>query len=344
VAPKFRTKDRHLPAGVFYKNGAYHKVFRILVGQELVGGKLKNNYKQKWLRLGKTLEEMYISLSKLEADNFNMANLNGIFDRYLKEVASAKAPASYRANRIQMSFLKATFGHMSPNDITPVHIYKYLDVRGKVAKIAANREKSLLSHVYTKMIEWGVAKDNPCRNVKRITEKPRDRYIEDWEFEAVKNNSPALIKNCMEFCYLTGLRKGDMLKIKLTDLADEGIKIKTSKTRHKMIIEWSERLRDCVTNMRALERTIKGLYLVCNHQGQPYTASGFSTLWKRAIKDALAKGLIKERFRFHDIRRKAATDAERAGGRETARQLLGHKHQTTTAIYISGEQKVKPLK
>jgi len=62
------------------------------------------------------------------------------------------------------------------------------------------------------------------------------------------------------------------------------------------------------------------------------------------MKKALEKGHIKERFRFHDIRRKAATDAERQGGREYARQLLGHRKQSTTAIYISGVETVKPLK
>ncbi len=57
---------------------------------------------------------------------------------------------------------------------------------------------------------------------------------------------------------------------------------------------------------------------------------------------ALATKVINERFRFHNIRRKTATEVEELNGRENARKLLGHHDQKTTGIYISGVQKVKP--
>lgn len=52
---------------------------------------------------------------------------------------------------------------------------------------------------------------------------------------------------------------------------------------------------------------------------------------------------IIKRFRFHDIRHKAASDAERKLGREYARQLLAHTSQETTKRYIDGYTKVNPL-
>lgn len=72
--------------------------------------------------------------------------------------------------------------------------------------------------------------------------------------------------------------------------------------------------------------------------------SCFDAIWQPVIKKAFDDGPIQERFCFYDIRRKAATDAERLGGRENARQLLGHTMQYTTVRYISGEKIVKPLK
>jgi len=53
--------------------------------------------------------------------------------------------------------------------------------------------------------------------------------------------------------------------------------------------------------------------------------------------------VINERFTFHDIRRKIATDLESKEDRETARKLLGHSDQKMTERYISGVQKVLPL-
>jgi integrase len=49
---------------------------------------------------------------------------------------------------------------------------------------------------------------------------------------------------------------------------------------------------------------------------------------------AISEGILKERFRFHDLRRKTATDLEYQDNREAARKLLGHTDQKTTAIYI----------
>ena len=43
---------------------------------------------------------------------------------------------------------------MRAADIEPQHVRQYLDARA--AKVAANREKALLSHVLTKTREWGV--------------------------------------------------------------------------------------------------------------------------------------------------------------------------------------------
>ncbi|MGH9199274.1 MAG: tyrosine-type recombinase/integrase, partial [Acidimicrobiia bacterium] len=104
---------------------------------------------------------------------------------------------------------------MRPRDVDPVCVYQFLDIRGKSAPVAANRQKALLSHVFSCAIRWGVVRDNPCRNVKRLPEKPRDRYVEDWEFKAIVNFSPELIRHYVVFKYLTGLRQGDILRLRL---------------------------------------------------------------------------------------------------------------------------------
>lgn len=54
------------------------------------------------------------------------------------------------------------------------------------------------------------------------------------------------------------------------------------------------------------------------------------------MRKALDRGVIDERFTEHDIRAKAATDADAAG--MDARRLLAHQSQATTDRYIKTRQ------
>lgn len=74
-------------------------------------------------------------------------------------------------------------------EIRPMHITKYLDIRGIKAPIRANREISLLSHIFSYAMRWGQIDRNACLGVAKHPEKGRDRYISDQEFEGVKKTS-----------------------------------------------------------------------------------------------------------------------------------------------------------
>lgn len=331
MASAKRTNNKHLPKNVYFKHSAYYLVT------------LKDK-KRKWKKLGNTLHESMKMWSELIGHYERISTMSQLFDRYLLEIAPQKAPKTYKDNIKGISNLRVFFGNMSPDAVKPPDIYRYLDIRGQIAKRAANLERGMLSHVFTCAIRWGIVDDNPCRNVKRIPEKKRDRYITDKEFINVLNFAPPLIKCAMKLAYLTALRKGDILSLKLSDITEEGIKKTTNKTGKKLLIGWSKELSNSIKEIKELSRPIRGLHLFCTKRGQPYTADGFTCMWQRLIKKALNEGIIDERFRFHDIRRKSATDLQRSHGIEKARQLLGHESQSMTSHYISGEQKVNPVK
>ena len=60
----------------------------------------------------------------------------------------------------------------------PKLIYQYVDKRDY--KIAAHREIEVLSHAYTKAVEWGLIDRHPFKGEVRLKGgKPRDRYVED---------------------------------------------------------------------------------------------------------------------------------------------------------------------
>ncbi|BCT69255.1 tyrosine-type recombinase/integrase [Nitrosospira sp. NRS527] len=250
-------------------------------------------------------------------------------------------PRTYQDNLTEAKTLLAVFGGMRPCDVRPMHVAQYLDVRGKKAPVRANREKSLLSHIFSMAMRWGVVDSNPCRGVARNTEKGRDRYLIDAEFMAVKHIAGDFIATVMDFAYLTALRKGDIFALRLEQITAEGIYIKQGKTGMKQIFEWIPTLREVIARPRALPRPIRGLYLFCTRRGQPYTDAGFKAMWNRVqVKWAESGG---ERFTFHDIRAKALTDAKRHG--LDAQALAGHTSSATTDHYIKMKKfrKVTPL-
>lgn len=207
----------------------------------------------------------------------------------------------------------------------------------------ANREKALLSHVFTKAMEWGVMRHNPCRGVKRLPERARDRYVEDAELSAFMSVAPVLIRAYCLFKYATGLRQADILSLRRDQVKEDGIHLTISKTRSRRVIEWNADLELAVREAKAIPRPVKSLHLFCNRKGQPYTGSGFRAIWQRAMKKALDTGALADRFTDHDIRAKAATDADSAG--QNAQQLLAHASRHTTDSYIRARkvERITPL-
>jgi integrase len=317
-------KKQGLPPRVYEKHGAYYYV----------------TPKHKWIRLGTTKQEMLAKYYELLDKPTKIYTMNDLINRYMQEVAPTKAPRTYEDNRYEAERLRAVFKDMEPQDITPVHIYQYLDERAKKARVRANREKALLSSMFSFAIRWGVITDNPCRHVKRLTETPRKRYIQDWEFEAVYNLASPIIQCAMEFAYLTSQRIGDILDVKESDISDEGIKFTQNKTGESLIVEWSDALTECVNRTRKLGSKIRGLYLFCQRNGQPYTRYGFKSIWQRAMAKALKDGVIQERFTFHDIRKKSCSDEKTPEGK----RRLGHRTAAMMERYDVAPKKYKPLK
>ncbi|MBK1725443.1 tyrosine-type recombinase/integrase [Halorhodospira neutriphila] len=184
---------------------------------------------------------------------------------------------------------------------------------------------------------------NPCEGVRYNKEGKRTRYVTDEEFLRVKALANEHMQAILDLALLIGQRRGDLLAIRQGDIDAEGIYLRQSKTGHPQIIRMTEAVRDVVDRLLK-DRPRGGAYpLVCKPDGSGYTVNGFNTNWQRLMNRAVKEGAV-ERFRFHDIRAKAATDLQRAGHDPQA--LLGHASWTTTEIYLRDRagQLVEPLR
>jgi len=318
--------SRKLPPRVYQKHGAFFYV---------------TNPDRKWIRLGQNESEMYQALAKLKSTDVRQGLMSEFFERYEKEIIPTKAPRTQIDNLSEIKNLKQAFGKMRPEHIKPKHVYAYMDARGAKAKTRANREKSLLSSIFSYLIRWGVVEDNPCKNVKGFQEKARNRYVEDWEYEAVLSLASPVLRAAMEIAATTGMRQGDILKLKYNDLTENGVPVTQNKTGKKQIFEWTPALKEAIQSAKQHPRHADSLiYIIANERGQQYTSGGFKCNWQRLMNKALETGVINERFTFHDLRAKAGSDAE-----DNAQKLLGHASATTTKrVYERKPSMVKPIR
>lgn len=296
----------------------------------------------RWINLGRDYVASMTKYASLTSHDGPCLCVGDLIDRYLAEIAAQKAPRTYRDNVIEARKLRAVFGEMLLSEVTTQHIYRYLDERGKQAKVRANREISLLAHMFKKAERWGdIAQiDNPCIRIEKHKEKPRNRYVSDAEYIAFKKHAGPLIAAYMDIKYATGLRQSDMLSLRLSDLKEDGIYVAASKTGKDNIIEWTESLRNAVGTARRLPRSVRGMHLFCNRRGQQYTGSGFRSIWHRKMRSALEKGVLLERFREHDLRGKSSSDVEL----EHATKLLGHSDSRfTQRVYRRKPERVQPV-
>jgi integrase len=304
----------------------------------------------KWLRLSDSKPVALAKWAELEGETPTIegeavhppGTVGALIQRYIVEIAPKKSPRTYQDNQQEAANLLKVFAKVAALAVRPMHIARYLDVRGVKAPVRANREISLLSHIFSYGMRWGMVDSNPCIGVAKHTEKGRDRYVSDAEFEGVKKLASPLIVALMDFAYLTALRKGDILTMRREQITDDGILVKQAKTGAKQLYEWTPGLREVVDRAKKLHPVVRGFHLCCTRGGQPYTDAGIKAMWNRVqIKWAEQGG---ERFTFHDIRAKALTDAKRMG--MDAQSLAGHATQAMTDHYIKQREfkRVTPLR
>lgn len=228
----------------------------------------------------------------------------------------------------------AVFGQMPPDSIKPEHVRKYLDKRGVKSRTQANREKAFMSRVYRWAYERGYAKGNPTKGVKQFKETARDRYITNEEYNALFSVSSDVVRVAMELAYLCCARQNDVLEMKKSQLMNEGILIKQSKTSVAQIKAWSDRLIAAINMAKELPLNsgMSSLYIIHQQAGHKYTRDGFNSRWRKAKEEAREKfPHLSFDFTFHDLKAKGISDLK--GNLYEKQAISGHKNVEQTARY-----------
>jgi integrase len=353
--PKKRNKENEgLPSRWrFTRNAYYYQVPSGLEGAW--NGK-------KTFKLGNSLPEAYRVWADRLDEMDNVKTIGDLLDRYALEVVPTKAVTTQTGNHKQIKMIRSVFGTMPVGSIIPQHAYQYADKRkaeavkkGNSGVVSAKREIALLSHTLTKAVEWGYIPLNPLiGQVKIKGGKPRTRYIEDWEVDECMSLSTtsdtggvAMIKAYINLKLLTGLRRGDLLRLTESNIKQDGLYVTTGKTGKSIVYEWTDALIEALDAVKAVRPIDFSPYLFCTRKGQCYfnedgTASGWNSMWQRFMKRIMCETKVSEAFTEHDLRAKCASDADSL---DHAQDLLAHTdNKITKKVYMRGAVRVKPLR
>lgn len=309
-----RKRDTHLPPRMHAKHGAYYHVFR-------QGGRLR------WVRLSEDLAEAYRLYHAREGVRPAGHTVAHAILRYRAECLPALAEATRREYARYLDLLAPVFGDCALDAVETRHVAQYVDRRS--AKVSANREVACLSSVFREAVRWGWTNNNPCRGAPRNRERRRTRLPTQAELAAVRLAAGEQLRCMIDITLLTGLRKADLLALRLGDLSEEGIRLVVRKTGRPVVFAWNPALRAAVESARGLRRRVGSMYLFAGRTGQPVTGSGLDTIWAKARDKAGVTGLT-----WHDLRRWVITQAQAQGGLDYAQAVGAHRSRAATERYV----------
>jgi integrase len=307
-----------------------------------------------WFRLGTTLSEAHAEFAQRAEFSTEVDTISKLCDRYELECVPLNAAATRKSKAYSLERIRKVFGDTRVENIEPQHCYQFRDwCARKFSRKHANLDLQVLSHLFTKANEWGARAGHPMTNkqVTKFSLLARDRYVTDEELALWRKDfAGPFLDAYLDLKGLTGLRKSDMLSIKLADFQDGYLRVVPRKTAHKktrpLLFPMTADLKCAVDRIKTLPRPVGSIWLFCTRKGQPYInleegqTSGFDSIWQRRMKKFEDAG--NERFTEHDLRAKVGSDEETDSD---AQELLDHSSPAITKkVYRRKGKVLKPAK
>ncbi len=266
----------------------------------------------------------------------------------LKEMIASYIPFCSARNTPRTISLKKTYlrrfadfvGDIPIRDIKRAHVEDFISHRAVEGNPPANnRTLTVLKHFFNFAIAREVLDTNPVVGVKKFPEARRPiKILSDKElktfFDYCRNADPFLYDVSM-IAYNTGLRRGDILKIKGTDVDAERrvLTVRVSKLRGELVL-YLPLNANALEVLERRERDHSNGYLFPG-RNVPHVVD-FKQHFARAKK---ATGID---FRFMEFRHNCATTLLRKGvDIYTVKEILGHSNISTTARYLAVVDELK---
>lgn len=220
--------------------------------------------------------------------------------------------------------------------------YIVLLSENKIQTRSIRRKISALRSFFKYLIKQNICKNNPCTGLvlpkikktvpKFIDAEPLVEYLQKDElftsdFESIRNH---LI---IDILYQTGIRRSELVNLKLTDIDWYNLNLKVlGKRKKERIIPFSLNLKTMLEKYVALlkEKNSESEYLLADKKGKPL--SSFQLYY--IVKKELSKISTQNNRYPHILRHSFATHLLNNGADINAvKELLGHSNLKATEIY-----------
>jgi len=261
-------------------------------------------------------------------------------DIYLNDYAKINKK-SWRDDKYRIvAHMKPFFGNFELQEVTSLLIEKYRAERLKtgVTKSTVNRETTIMKKMFNLAMDWNLADKNPVLKVKLFSEKDtqKERLLTEEEEVKLLAESPDYLKPILIIALNTGMRRGEILNLKWSqvDLNKRHIKVEHTKGGKNRIIPINDVLHQELLRVKDLKG--KSNHVFPNPEtGRPFTEV------KKSFKNACKRAGIHD-LRFHDLRHTFATRLIESGADLiTVRDLLGHFSVIVTQRYTHSNQNQK---
>lgn len=288
----------------------------------------------KWTNLGKDYAAALVEYARITKPR--TGSMPNLIERALPYILAGKQPSTRAQYERAAKVLAYALQDFDAEQVTQADIAEIKRAYADRPN-TANRIMSVLRLIYHLAVEWGEVPNNPVIGMRRYPEAKRSRYLTDAEYAAIRAVGSDSLRAIMDVAYLTGQRIMDVLRISLADIGPDGIEIRQQKTGQRLIIEMTPDLAAAIERAKALKRPARAMTLFCTVRGaRPYAY--------RTVRDMFAAAARKagvEDVRLHDLRAKALTDIDAAGG--DAQALGGHTTPAMTRRYLRLLRAVKAV-
>jgi integrase len=266
--------------------------------------------------------------------------------------ASFKCLSKPKVYEAKLAHLVRFFGKGKPIKqiwIPDIKVYRSQRSSQGASNASINREMAAMSGIFRVLVEHQVLEINPCRQIKKLSEKSGERqvYMSLQDVQRIMDRSPAWYQDMIWLAYLSGMRKGEIHRLRWSHInlakrmiTFHAVETKEGKSKrvpiHKDLLSIFERLG----KVRVLNDD-----QIFQYEGRCVAYDSLQWPWFRAL-DRLEWQA--PRPRFHDLRHTWKTNARRSGlDSEIREMILGHAGRTLNVAerygFVSDDELVNAI-
>lgn len=227
------------------------------------------------------------------------------------------------------------------------------DVAQFLARWKGRRSAQTYKTYLSLFFEWcismhGLVDVNPAKQISVKPPRKRDVTMSDAQYHAIRDallvdedgkkvRNGEMVQCYMDLLYLLFQRGTDIRLMRVDEIKPEGIAIIPTKTENSsglgVMLPITPDIQRVLNRIKAISK-MRSTFVIHTEHGQPYTASGLRSAFKRAAVRARVDGLT-----LKDIRSKASSDAKKQGySLDQLQVTLAHTEKATTRGYIRGQE------